>query len=70
MSSVSSRYVKVTKGMQNALGKLQGSGRSCASCGVEVPRYTGNYPKSCPSCGELIITKAGSVIQKAKSDSA
>lgn len=46
---------KVTPGMANAYSRLSGSGRRCSSCGFELPKYPGAYPKHCPNCGELLL---------------
>ena len=41
---------KITKGMNNAYGKLRVKYR-CTGCGITAPIYPGGYTRSCPDCG-------------------
>lgn len=43
--------ITVTPGMSHAMSKLPGSGYKCPNCKMEIPKYTGRYPKFCSQCG-------------------
>lgn len=40
----------VTNGMSNVF-KNNNSVLHCSSCGLNIPKYPGRYPSSCPECG-------------------
>ena len=51
---------KISKGLLNGMQKVLNDTNTkftCDKCGFKVPKYSGNYSKSCPNCGESFKKK-------------
>ncbi len=42
--------MKLTAGMMKGFSKTANIAKTCDECGFGVPKYSGRYPKHCPSC--------------------